>query len=369
MVEDLWPRLLLNPVFGLVIPTVTGLVEPSALSWPVVLASYAWFIGVAFVLWEGNRRLYLRQVHRCNWFATPWRRVFVIGGPALLYTVPVSTLLLGGWALVVDPGVATPRRLASAVAVATACVLFVVHVYETAFLLRDRESDRVRSERLERERVEAELEALRNQVEPHFLFNALNSLAYLVEHDRDRALRFIDALGEVLRYIVSARGRAWVTLDEELTFIGHYMTLMGLRYGQGLRLEVDVDARARRAWMVLPASLQGLVENAVKHNDVTKVPAFVIRMTLGEEALEVRSPLVPWARAPRTTGTGLTNLAERSRLALGAPVTWEVADGEFVVHVPLRRDGPRGEGTPDVDPHVAGLAEAPMGADSMGLTG
>lgn len=368
-VRDLWPRLVLNPLFGLVIPTVTRLVEPHTLTWPALIASYGWFILVAFALWEGNRRLYLRFVRRCDWFATPWKRVLVIGGPTLLYTVPTSTLLLWAWTLVATPEGVGLARLASAVAVTTACVLFVVHVYETVFLLRDWESDRVRGERLERERVEAELEALRNQLEPHFLFNALNALSYLVEHDRDKALRFLDALGEVLRYIVTARGRAWVSLDEELTFIGHYMTLMGLRFGEGLALDVRIDGRSRHAWLVLPASLQGLVENAVKHNDVTKVSSFVITLAMVDGALEVRSPLVPFARVPKTTGTGLTNLAERSRLALGVPVTWTATGSEFVVRVPLWRE-PQAPGASAFEPAGLTRFEPPgIESDSIRLTG
>jgi hypothetical protein len=358
-VQDLWPRVLLNPVFGLAIPTISGLVDPWTQPWPRLVSSYVWFVAVAFILWEGNRHLYLRLVGRCDWFATPWRRVLVIGGPTLLYTIPMATLLLWAWAVTVSPGVISTVRLVAAVALSTACVLIVVHVYETVFLLRDWESDRLRGERLERERVEAELEALRNQVEPHFLFNALNSLAYLVEHDREKALRFLDALGEVLRYIVSARGRLWVALDEELTFIQHYMTLMGLRFGEHLGLDVRVDGRARRSWLVLAGSLQGLVENAVKHNDVTKVPSFVVTVVMHDDRLEVRNPLVPWARAPRSTGTGLANLAERSRLALGRPVTWGADAGEFVVSVPLRR----------VEACAAGAATSPASARTGAAAG
>lgn len=120
-------------------------------------------------------------------------------------------------------------------------MLFVSHAYETMFLVRERESDLMRVERLERARLQSELGALKAQVDPHFLFNSLNTLGHLISSDAQRGREFCDALAEVYRCVLASREHDLVALADELAFVRRYHRLLGLRFGQAMQLDVGAE--------------------------------------------------------------------------------------------------------------------------------
>ena len=230
------------------------------------MTSYAWFIAVAFVTWEGNLRLYLGFQDRTAWLTRPWHRVRLLVALICLFTVPFTASALALWAWVSADPAATWRSIGVAVLAVVAAVVFVTHVYETVFLVREWESDRLRNERLQRENVEAELDSLRSQVDPHTLFNSLNALTHLVEQGSPQAPMFAEALANSYRYLLRARSRRLVPLGEELALLDHFIALIALRYAGGLHVRVQVIP-PRRRWMIPPVVLPELLENAVKHNE------------------------------------------------------------------------------------------------------
>src|SRR5690606_34942561 len=119
------------------------------------------------------------------------------------------------------------------------CVTFVTHVYETVFLIREREDDRLRVARLERAGALAQLDALRSQVDPHFLFNSLNTLNWLIDSDPVRAGRFTETLARIYRYMLKQRAHETVPLRDELDFTEDYLSLLSLRFGAALELRRD----------------------------------------------------------------------------------------------------------------------------------
>ena len=149
------------------------------------------------------------------------------------------------WAVLFrDPG-ANWRSIAVAVLAIVAVVTFITHVYETVFLVREWESDRVRNERLQREMVEAELLALSSEVNPHTLFNNLHALSHLVDEGNPRASAFVGALASSYRYLLRTRSQRVVPLAEELVLLDQFVALVSIRYAGGLRVGVHVD-RGRR---------------------------------------------------------------------------------------------------------------------------
>ena len=147
-----------------------------------------WFIGVAFVTWEANLRLYLLFQDRTAWLTRPWHRVRLLIGLICLFTIPFTGSALWLWAALFHDPNATWRSIAMAVITIVAAVTFITHVYETLFLVKEWQSDRERGERLQRLNVEAELLALKSEVNPHTLFNNLNALSHLVEQRHPRAV-------------------------------------------------------------------------------------------------------------------------------------------------------------------------------------
>jgi len=334
-VHDLWPRLLVSPVLGALVVNLSGLIDHTRHSAPGLTASYGWFAAVAFLIWHGNRELYFRLPHREDWLLRPWRRLAVIVTIICVFTVPFAAATLGGWRIVTgDPGT-RPHALAAALFAIVAFVIAITHVYETVFLLRDWESARLRSARLEQARLQMELECLGREVDPHFLFNNLNALAHLVDQRSDAAPGFIRTLSATYRYVLDCRGRTLVPLAEELLALERHRALAEIRYGTAFSLDANVPAEAAHRFLLPPVSLPEVFQNALKHNTVASDRPLRIVVRLEGETLVVENNLRPGPAPSRRAGIGLTNMRDRFRIATGRAIVWTVDRDRFVVRLPL----------------------------------
>lgn len=334
-VNDRAARLLLTPLLGVAIPIVAGLVDYGSQALASALASYAWFIGLSWLTWEGNLRLYLRFQDRTAWLTRPWHRVRLLVGLICLFTIPLVVSALWGWAWLFGGPSLSWRSLALAVALIVAAVVFITHVYETVFLVREWESDRMRNERLQRENVEAELAALKSEVQPHTLFNNLNALAHMVDTGDPRAPAFVSTLAASYRHLLRSRRARLIGLDEEIELLQQFTSLMEVRYGPALQVAVDVDPVSSRRWRLPPVVLPELLENAAKHNELSAAEPLAIEVRLEGDRLTVSHERRPRAGEVPSTGVGLHNLAQRFRLTTGVAARWAEGGGRFVVTLPL----------------------------------
>jgi hypothetical protein len=326
---------LASPILGALVVNLSGLVDHSRHSRGGLVASYAWFALVAFVVWEGNRRLYFRLPRREDWLLRPWSRLGVLLALISLYTIPVALLLLWIWRAVTgDPGT-RQHAFTTALFAVVALVIAITHIYETVFLLRDWESDRLRSARLEQARLETELESLGREVDPHFLFNNLNALVHLVDQRSDAAPSFIRTLSATYRYVLECRGRTLVPLSDELEALERHRALAHIRYAGGVRLAVDVPPEDARRLFLPPVSLAELFQNALKHNTAGPDDPLHIRVRIADGMLVFENDLRPGPRAGASTRIGLDNLRERFRIATGRAAVWVVEKDRFVVRLPL----------------------------------
>lgn len=334
--DDRWVRAVGIPGFGISIPHLTGLFGPYGPRQPLYWLGLAWFIGLASAIWHSNRWLLFKQRASNGWFDHPVRKIVALVASTVLGTVPVTLLMLVVWyqfASFPEPDWAKIRTVTLANVI---CVLFVTHVYETVFLIKEREADLVRVARLERAAALAELGALQAQIDPHFLFNALNTLSYLIGAEPTRAKRFNDRLARVYRYILSQRDRPLVLLSDELGFASDYAELCRERFGEGaldLVLEVPEPEQHRR--VLPPLAVQLLVENAVKHNELSQALPLVVKISLSDGALTVENPRRPRPLDRPSARVGLSSLKERYRLATGRTVAVAETDDQFVVTLPL----------------------------------
>ena len=339
-VHDFWPRVLASPVLGAMVVNLSGLIDHSRHSAAALVASYSWFAVVAFVVWEGNRRLYFRLPRREDWLLRPRSRLGLLLAVITLYTIPIAATLLWVWCEVTgDPGT-RQYALPTALFAVVALVVAITHVYETVFLLRDWESDRLRSARMEQARLQTELESLGREVDPHFLFNNLNALAHLVEQRSDAAPWFIRTLSATYQYVLACRGRTLVPLAEELEALERHRALADIRYAGGVQVERAVQPGDAQRQFLPPVSLPELFQNAIKHNIVAKDLQLRIRVSVDGHDLVFENNLRPGFTAPRSTGIGLTNLRERFRIATGRAAEWAVEEGRFVVRLPLVERSP-----------------------------
>ncbi len=202
-------------------------------------------------------------------------------------------------------------------------------------LLRVRASHQ-RTEQLENENLHAQLAALKNQVNPHFLFNSLSILSSLVHIDAALSEQFIEQLARAYRYTLEQKDNDLVLLSTELDFIKSYTFLLKIRFEDKFDVVLDIPQAVRR-YRVAPLTLQLLVENAVKHNQMSAAYPLTVFIGAEENELVVRNPLQrrPLPLAAVSTGIGLQNIFNRYRLLTPRPVGVAEAGGTFEVRIPL----------------------------------
>ncbi len=191
------------------------------------------------------------------------------------------------------------------------------------------------NEHLKNENLTARYNMLVSQVNPHFFFNSLNSLTMLVrDGQQESALHYIDRLAYVFRYILQNGQATMVPLGEELRFAEAYSELFKMRYAEKLNFEFEIEAGAEG--LLLPAlSLQPLIENAVKHNTITRQQPLTITLSSEGEWLVVSNPRRPKLAPEPGTGIGLENLKKRWELISGLTIEIRTTEERFEVRLPL----------------------------------
>ena len=209
-------------------------------------------------------------------------------------------------------------------------VMLVTKLLHTMF---ERNNIRVENEALRAENITTHYEALKSQMDPHFMFNSLNTLQSLIGTDSVQAQAYVQELSQVLRSTL--QNKEVVTLEQELQGVRAYCNLMQIRYGDNLKFDFQVSPELL-SYLVLPLSVQGLVENAIKHNVISsKQPLRVSIATTEEALLEVSNPIQPKIMEESVNGIGLANLLERYRLKWNVDVGI-MDDGKvFEVTLPL----------------------------------
>ena len=155
----------------------------------------------------------------------------------------------------------------------------------------------------------AKYESLKSQVSPHFLFNSLNALTNLVYEDQDKAAKFIKQLSEVYRYVLDTRDKEVVSMEEEKNFLNSYLFLQQIRFGDKLKLEVNLDETRSR---IAPLVLQMLVENAIKHNVISEENPLHINIYVKDGFIVVENNLQKKSvMLDESPGIGLDNIAKR----------------------------------------------------------
>lgn len=200
--------------------------------------------------------------------------------------------------------------------------------------VKNRESRMQRLEKLKQESIRSQYEALKSQINPHFLFNSFNTLISFIEESPTQAVEYVERLSDFYRVILAYREKERITLEEELRLVRDFGYLLEKRFGQNFALDIRIDEPA--GYFVAPLALQILVENAVKHNVVSKAKPLRVRIEVqGEGYLLVANTLQPKLTAEPSTGFGLKGIIDRYSLLTERPVQVEKEGEEFRVKIPL----------------------------------
>ncbi len=193
----------------------------------------------------------------------------------------------------------------------------------------------IENEMLKNENLQTRYNMLVNQINPHFFFNSLNSLSMLVrEKDLDRAQTYINQMSDTFRYILQNGQTEMTSLRQELQFLDAYRYLQEIRYEGKLFFDIQIDDQLR-GWLLPALSLQPLVENAVKHNSITRSRPLVISVSTQQHSLVVSNPIIPKLDPNPGTGIGLKNLRSRYQFLTGQDITVVRTQDLFSVSLPL----------------------------------
>lgn len=311
------------------------MINYQALSLWQIKLSFLFTIGISFIIWEGNRYLLYTFRSYFDWFNKPVRKLVVLVLAVSFYTIPMSALLLVIWYKLFNAGIVNWDVITTTVMMMMICVLFITHIYETVFLVREAESEKLKKEQLERARAEAELEALKNQIDPHFIFNSLNTLSHLIEKNPVKAKQFNDNLADVYRYILQNKARELVLLHEEMVFLNDYFSLLKIRFEQAVQLQIGINPAMYDQYLIPPISLQILVENAIKHNEFTDAVPLVITIEMQNDELIVHNQVRKKILRKASSRIGLQNLGERYRLTTSKEISVTESVSDFTVSLPV----------------------------------
>lgn len=204
------------------------------------------------------------------------------------------------------------------------------------FLIKSRERSINRLNRLERETIRSQLETLKSQINPHFLFNSFNTLISEIEENPSTAITYVEKLSDFFRSIVSYREKDLVLLQEEMNLLDDYAYIQQRRFGQALQVHNSITPGQATHFQVAPLALQLLIENAVKHNVVSSVSPLLVELFIDEDHyLVVRNNIIPKLHKEKGSGMGLENIIKRYELLSDRKVVIDNDGRHFTVKIPV----------------------------------
>ncbi len=207
-------------------------------------------------------------------------------------------------------------------------------IFYAFFYYKYRQESKVKEQKIIAGTASAKFDALKNQLDPHFLFNSLNVLTSLIEENPQQAQKFTTALSKVYRYVLEQKDKDLISVDEELQFAKTYVRLLKMRFEDSIVFDIP-DASQNPDAKIVPLSLQLLLENAVKHNMVTASKPLHIKVFEENGGLVVQNNLQEKQTVKKSSGVGLRNIQQRYGILTDRTVEIERTAATFRVRLPI----------------------------------
>ncbi len=301
----------------------------------VILISFAWAFAIASTQWLGHSYFFTLLDRKYPWRLVPRKRSIIGFFTIILYAVLAYSLVsLLMSRIVYGEFPENPLKWGIQSSYTTILISFAISLMFLAFgFFRSWKESLLEAERFKSEMLMYKYEALQNQINPHFLFNSFNVLSELVYEDRDKAKAFINQLSELFRYVLDSRDKELVPLSEELEFIKSYAYLIQTRFEDKLSIELDIECESDE--MIVPMALQLLIENCVKHNEISAKKPLIIKVLKKEEVILVSNNIQIKNIGQKKTGTGLSNLKQQYSYFTNEELHIDETGGFFTVTVPV----------------------------------
>lgn len=212
--------------------------------------------------------------------------------------------------------------------------LFIYYFIERERVRKKLQEEFLRTEQLQKENFRTQLESLKNQINPHFLFNSLNVLNSLIFKDPAKANKFLRQLSEVYRAVLDVSGKSLTSLQSEMDLVNAYIFLMTTRFGDNLKFEISVSPEKMNHELP-PSSVQMLIENAIKHNRFTNEEPLKILIYDEDDWLIIKNNIQTRTDKPYSKKIGLQNIINRYKLLTDRQVEIKQTENEFIIRLPL----------------------------------
>jgi two-component system LytT family sensor kinase len=332
---------ILNHILGfIVVFLISFLISYSFVGSRLLRSGHTFLINISFGLiigfsfWKGNEFIGKYTGHKFAWAENP-KKAFVKSIILLLgYGIVISivyTFLFYKYVLHLSVNQCIHNLLYTALFSLTADYI-IISVFYISYILKYWQKSIESAETLKRENIIAQYETLKNQVNPHFLFNSLNTISTLVTKNPGVAEKFIKQLSEVYRYVLEFKDKEVVDINTELKFIDSYLYLQKIRFGENLEIKNRIKSKD---FYIAPLTVQILIENAIKHNVISDGRPLTIELYTKESYIVIENNLQKKKIIESREEIGLNNIKSRYEVLSDKPVIVSETDNKFIVKVPL----------------------------------
>ncbi len=302
---------------------------------PELYLTTGWVIAVLGLIFLGNRLLTKLLDRRLPWLQHGNKRFYWQLSLGILLSLLIinASYLIFKLLLTQDPPdmaqITTMNALGTLILLPTISINFGIQ------FLKNWKNAQLASEEFQKESIKAELEALKNHLDPHFLFNNLNILSSLISKDQKLSQSYLEKFAEVYRIILQSSSEELVALHEELDFISAYMYLLQIRFEDTIQLDINIEPENKQYYLP-PLTLQMLIENAIKHNVITEIRPLKMSIECRDRYLVIKNNLQEKKVAARNSSkTGIKNIERRYSYFTNKQVEVFRNEQSFIVKVPL----------------------------------
>ncbi len=293
--------------------------------------------GIVIMVWEGNRFVSKWLLDQNRTSSNKHFHPLILQFLLSLITVGIAALIpiLLLMFILSDSFEGFSFHLKLSLGFAFRINLFLNSINAIVYFMSKLKKSQIETEKFKKESMEAQFEALKNQINPHFLFNSFNVLSNLVYKDPDTSSEFIQQLSKVYRYLLKNQEQKLVKVKVEMEFLKSYIYLLSIRFDENLLIKNNLE-RDINEFYIAPASLQLLIENAIKHNIVSnKKPLIIEIFNENYDYLAVKNNLQTKQVSESSTSVGLKNIMRRYKFISDQRVVVEKTNDHFLVKIPL----------------------------------
>ncbi len=294
-------------------------------------------IFITIIAWEGNLRIDTWMNNHIPWVEQPGKRLLVQFPTSLIYSfIAIYIPMLVYHMYVCTQANPTDKTgfMITTIVIGTLISVIIISIeISTQFFAKWKQS-MLEAEKYKTESVQAQLQNLKNQINPHFLFNNMSVLSSLVYKDQDKAVDFINQLSKVYRYLLDNRNSELVSLENEIVFIKSYIYLIQIRFDKNIIFNIDIKEN-KLVMLIPPMSIQMLIENAIKHNEISEELSLTITIQSNESELIVKNNLQLRSNQEVSSKSGLQNIKDRYKYYTEKLVVINQDATSFTVTLPL----------------------------------